>query len=125
MDWRSLSDMVTMNRSSWPRWARALTTPWVVSPIVVIALLVVAFEGYGYYTRHQPTTYARGGQFGGANLPASDSHHANKSKQGKGKHAGTQTISHLANGSRHAGHNGSTQSGGGPSTGGAGPTSTH
>src|SRR3954464_9440829 len=50
-------------RSEWPRWARVATSPWVVSPIVVLALLVSAVAGYGAYTRSRPTNYARGGVF--------------------------------------------------------------
>jgi hypothetical protein len=36
----------------------------VLSPLLVIALLLGTFEGYAYYTRHQPTKYSRGGAFG-------------------------------------------------------------
>src|SRR4051812_48327556 len=50
-------------RSEWPRWARLATSPWVVSPIVVLGLLVSAVAGYGAYTRSRPTNYARGGVF--------------------------------------------------------------
>src|SRR3954470_9997934 len=50
-------------RSEWPRWARAAPSPWVVSPIVVLGLLVSAVVGYGAYTRSRPTNYARGGVF--------------------------------------------------------------
>src|SRR3954470_14971809 len=50
-------------RSEWPRWARAAPSPWVVSPIVVLGLLVSAVAGYGAYTRSRPTNYARGGVF--------------------------------------------------------------
>src|SRR5437763_5177541 len=50
-------------RSEWPRWARVATSPWVVSPIVVLGLLVSAVAGYGAYTRSRPTNYARGGVF--------------------------------------------------------------
>jgi hypothetical protein len=49
------------SRSNWPRWARAATTPWVLSPLLVLALLVGGFAGYGAWTRSQPTHYARGG----------------------------------------------------------------
>lgn len=49
------------NRSSWPRWARLASSAWIVSPLVVFALLVGAFFAYGAYTRSQPTHYARGG----------------------------------------------------------------
>jgi hypothetical protein len=64
--------MMTTSRSTWPGWARALTTGWVLSPIIVIALLAATFEGYGYYTRHQTTTYARGGAFDGGQQAAQD-----------------------------------------------------
>src|SRR3954451_3066964 len=50
-------------RSEWSRWARVATSPWVVSPIVVLGLLVSAVAGYGAYTRSRPTNYARGGLF--------------------------------------------------------------
>src|SRR3954454_20013493 len=50
-------------RSEWPRWARVATSPWVVSPVVVLGLLVSAVVGYGAYTRSRPTNYARGGVF--------------------------------------------------------------
>src|SRR4051795_11264673 len=50
-------------RSEWPRWARVATSPWVVSPVVVLGLLVSAVVGYGAYTRSRPTNYARGGIF--------------------------------------------------------------
>src|SRR3954462_4758702 len=50
-------------RSEWPRWARVATSPWVVSPIVVLGLLASAVVGYGAYTRSRPTNYARGGVF--------------------------------------------------------------
>lgn len=75
--------MVSRNRSTWPGWARALTTGWVLSPLLVIALLAVTFEGYGYYTRHQKTTYSRGGAFGGVD-PVNT---VNTTKRSTGKHA--------------------------------------
>ena len=49
------------DRTTWPRWARAASSAWVVSPLVVFALLIGAFFAYGAYTRSQPTHYARGG----------------------------------------------------------------
>lgn len=48
-------------RSTWPRWARLASSAWVLSPLVVFALLIGAFFAYGAYTRSQPTRYARGG----------------------------------------------------------------
>ena len=49
------------NRTSWPRWARMVSSAWIVSPIVVFALLIGGFFAYGAYTRSQPTHYSRGG----------------------------------------------------------------
>ena len=49
------------DRTTWPRWARIASSAWIVSPIVVFALLFGAFFAYGAYTRSQPTHYARGG----------------------------------------------------------------
>jgi hypothetical protein len=74
MVWHSLSSMVASDRSSWPSWARLLTTGWVLSPLVVIALIAVTVEGYGYYIHHQVTPNARGGQFGASNVAADASH---------------------------------------------------
>ena len=49
------------NRSTWPRWARVASSAWVLSPLLVFALLIAGFFAYGAYTRSQPTHYARGG----------------------------------------------------------------
>src|SRR4051794_16748640 len=49
------------DRSGFPRWARLLTSPWLLSPLLVFALLIGAFLGYGAYTRSKPTHYNRGG----------------------------------------------------------------
>jgi hypothetical protein len=49
------------DRNGLPRWARALTSPWLISPILVFVLLIGAFLGYGAYTRSKPTHYSRGG----------------------------------------------------------------
>src|SRR3954465_13419755 len=53
--------MPHLSRSTWPRWARVATSPWLVSPLVVFALLAGAYVGYGAWTRSRPTHYARGG----------------------------------------------------------------
>src|SRR4051794_23324636 len=53
--------MPHLSRSTWPRWARIATSPWLVSPLVVFALLAGAYVGYGAWTRSRPTHYARGG----------------------------------------------------------------
>src|SRR4051794_29047365 len=49
------------DRSGFPRWARLLTSPWLLSPLLVFALLIGAFLGYGAYSRSKPTHYDRGG----------------------------------------------------------------
>lgn len=90
--------MVTRHRSTWPGWARALTTGWVLSPIIVIALLAATFEGYGFYTRHQKTTYSRGGAFGAVD-PVNA---ANRTKQSTGTHgAKSGGASHIVSGGKH------------------------
>ena len=48
-------------RSAWPRWARVASSAWVLSPLLVFALLIGTFFAYGAYTRSRPTHYARGG----------------------------------------------------------------
>src|SRR3954454_23634359 len=49
------------DRSGFPRWARVLTSPWLLSPLLVFTLLIGAFISYGAYTRSKPTHYNRGG----------------------------------------------------------------
>ena len=49
------------SRAGLPRWARAATSAWILSPLLVLALLVGVFFAYGAYTRSKPTHYARGG----------------------------------------------------------------
>ena len=61
--------MVLPRRRTWPRWARAATSGWVVSPLLVFALLIGAFLGYGAWTRSRPTHYDRGGAFTIGALP--------------------------------------------------------
>lgn len=53
--------MALPDRSTWPRWARIVSSAWVLSPFLVFALLIGTFFAYGAYTRSQPTHYARGG----------------------------------------------------------------
>jgi len=50
-------------RGRWRRWARVATSPWVLSPLLVLALLAGGFAGYGAWTRSRPTHYSRGGPF--------------------------------------------------------------
>ena len=111
-------------------------------PLIVIALLVATFEGYGYYTRHQKTTYARGGAFGVSNEQAAQSnpaksggrtggkHGAQGGKGGKttakgklkngGTHVSTLGFGGGGNGGSHSSNQGSTTTPGG-STSGHGP----
>src|SRR5256885_11795123 len=49
------------DRRGLPRWARILTSPWLLSPVLVFTLLIGAFVAYGAYTRSKPTHYSRGG----------------------------------------------------------------
>lgn len=56
-----------------PLWRRIATSGWLLSPILVLALIVGTYEGYAAYTRHQKTTYARGGAFGVIPTPAAQS----------------------------------------------------
>src|SRR4051812_6127189 len=92
--------MVTKDRSTWPGWARALTTGWVLSPIIVIALLAVTFEGYGYYTRHQKTTYARGGAFGVVD-PVNAAHTAKTGHGDRRTHTAKTLTAPVRNGGTH------------------------
>jgi hypothetical protein len=61
-----------LHRDAWPRWARAVTSPWLLSPLLVVALAVGGFTAYGAWTRAHPTHYARGGDAFGVDslLPA-------------------------------------------------------
>jgi hypothetical protein len=47
-----------------------LSSPWLVSPVLVLALLIGAFLGYGAYTRSKSTHYGRGGDVFAAGLPS-------------------------------------------------------
>src|SRR3954463_508195 len=53
--------MQFLHRDALPRWARGVTSPWLLSPLLVIALAVGGFTAYGAWTRAHPTHYARGG----------------------------------------------------------------
>src|SRR4051794_36331152 len=53
--------MPLLHRDTWPRWARGATSPWLISPLLVVALAIGGFTAYGAWTRAQPTHYARGG----------------------------------------------------------------
>jgi hypothetical protein len=65
-----------------PIWQRVLTSGWLLSPVIVIALLAVTFFGYGYYTRHQKTTYSRGGAFGVASQQDASQNHTTRHPAG-------------------------------------------
>ena len=69
------------DRTSWPRWARLVSSAWIVSPLVVFGLLAGAFFAYGAYTRSQPTHYARGGDvFGVVPSPSASSSSASTAR---------------------------------------------
>src|SRR3954451_10930496 len=53
--------MQFLHRDAMPRWARGATSPWLLSPLLVVALAVGGFTAYGAWTRAHPTHYARGG----------------------------------------------------------------
>src|SRR4051794_6045268 len=53
--------MPLLHRDTWPRWARGATSPWLISPLLVVALAIGGFTAYGAWTRAHPTHYARGG----------------------------------------------------------------
>jgi hypothetical protein len=114
------------SRSTWPRWTRALTSAWVLSPLLVLSLLVGAFFGYGAYTRSQPTHYARGGAFATIDQPAAGSSasarpgaHGARAGKRKGATAGhrrtgapTTTASSAATSAHRAPTTGGSTSGG-------------
>ena len=77
-------------RDNWPAWSRALTSGWVLSPLLAFALVVGAFFAYGAYTRSQPTHYSRGGDFfaaggGATGSDAGTRHPKSKASEDAGK----------------------------------------
>jgi hypothetical protein len=102
----------------------------VLSPLLVIALLFAAFEGYGFYTRHQKTTYARGGAFGAGSQQAAQSHSSTGGRLALGGHGKTPGGKpKITNGGKHIATLGSgsgrsgTTSQSGSSTGSSGSQS--
>ncbi|MDX6285356.1 MAG: hypothetical protein QOG53_841 [Frankiales bacterium] len=101
-------------RSGWPRWARALSSPWLVSPVLVFALLIGAFLGYGAYTRSKPTHYGRGGDVFAAGIPSGDGPSAAPSASTRPSAAasaaahspGTTGVSSAVGGTTSSGRNG-------------------
>src|SRR4051812_45329235 len=53
--------MQFLHRDAIPRWVRRVTSPWLLSPLLVVALAVGGFTAYAACTRAHPTHYARGG----------------------------------------------------------------
>src|SRR6476469_2713740 len=110
--------MALPNRSAWPRWARVVSSAWVLSPFLVFALLIGTFFAYGAYTRSQPTHYARGGDDFAAVVPDSPSpspvarnkKHQAQPKTAAGMHdaavvtTGGTSTSHTAGQSSTGGH---------------------
>jgi hypothetical protein len=113
------------DRTTWPRWARVASSAWIVSPIVVFALLFGAFFAYGAYTRSQPTHYARGGDVFGLVPTPTPSSSADKALAKQPSRASKHKVGHAAgipSASRAASGTGShiTRGGsGGQSTSGA------
>src|SRR3954452_23236638 len=95
--------MSLRSRDAWPRWARNATSPWLLSPLLVIALVVGGFTAYGAWTRAHPTHYSRGGDaFGVDSLltsPSASPQTAKKAAGRKGKKttAGVSTAKSKAN----------------------------
>lgn len=101
-----------IDRTSWPRWARIASSGWVVSPLVLVLVLVIAYEGYTFYTRHQPTTY-KGGAFAGGGGTLSTT---NRNAPGaSGGHGRAGTAGHKAGKGSKGGRSGN------PGKGDAGP----
>src|SRR3954452_16540688 len=86
--------MPLLHRDAWPRWARGATSPWLISPLLVVALAIGGFTAYGAWTRAHPTHYARGGDtFGVDSLTTTPSagattHRAHVGKKGAKHPAG-------------------------------------
>src|SRR4051794_2179205 len=80
--------MQFLHRDAMPRWARGVTSPWLISPLLVVALAIGGFTAYGAWTRAHPTHYARGGDSFGVDslLPSPDASAAS----GEGKRKGTK-----------------------------------
>src|SRR4051812_50136377 len=86
--WNGAMTMQFLHRDAWPRWARGVTSPWLISPLLVVALAIGGFTAYGAWTRAHPTHYARGGAaFGVDGLETSPSPTASAglAKVAKGK----------------------------------------
>src|SRR3954453_18806169 len=119
--------MQFLHRDAMPRWARGVTSPWLLSPLLVVALAVGGFAAYGAWTRAHPTHYARGGDALGVDTrltPPSASASAQKAKVGRnGKKppaavTGKKKVAVAAAGRSGAGS--SSRAAGGGSTAGRG-----
>ena len=115
--------MFNRNREAWPRWARTATSPWLLSPLLVVTLAIGAFVGYGAWTRSRPTHYTRGGDAFGADTLLTSPTATPAAKNGKVGPAGKKPPS----GPKGKGHTSSpvtkpgnhTTSSGGNSSGGS------
>ncbi|MBV9486223.1 MAG: hypothetical protein JO246_09225 [Frankiaceae bacterium] len=83
-----------------------------LSPLLVIALLLATFEGYAYYTRHQPTKYSRGGAFGSGGTADAGKSSAIGRGSAKSTHSGSQPKQRITKGGPHTAslHHGSGSS---------------
>src|SRR3954451_9737192 len=122
--------MQFLHRDAMPRWARGVTSPWLISPLLVVALAVGGFTAYGAWTRAHPTHYARGGDaFGVDSLLTSPSASPNAQKGKVGRNGrkppaavtGKKKVAVAAAGRSGAGS--ASRGAGGGSTAGGGATS--
>src|SRR3954469_19655234 len=121
-------DMQFLHRDAWPQWARGVTSPWLISPLLVVALAVGGFTAYGAWTRAHPTHYARGGDaFGVDSLLTSPSAspsgvNGKVSRNGKKPPAGAtgkKKVAAAATGRHATGAGGSGSTAGGSPSGGS------
>src|SRR3954467_10797967 len=122
--------MQFLHRDAMPRWARGGTSPWLLSPLLVVALALGGFTEDGAWTRAHPTHYARGGDSFGVDslLPSpSASPSAQKGKVGRNGQkppaavTGRKKVTGAAAG-RSGGGSGSSAAGGGWTSGGGSPS---
>src|SRR3954447_11015198 len=122
--------MQLLHRDAWPRWARAATSPWLISPLLVVALAIGGFTAYGAWTRAHPTHYARGGAaFGVDGLETSPSPTASaalaKVAKGKRPPAGaTATLPRTGSGKTARGGGAAASSATGGAASGSGGSGT-
>jgi hypothetical protein len=80
-------------REPWPRWARALSSGWVVWPFGVASLLITYMLVYGAFTTAPPPEFSRGGAFGSPDLPGSPNSSVDPTGSGTIATSPTGTVS--------------------------------